>query len=357
MLVQVIQGYRQILGPTHEVTVKAAYALANLYAENDRMTDADKVIEDVSRELIAKLGHRHTQTVQHVVHAVELLNCWNRPADALGLLSHSKEMLQTTRSQSRLSIGRRLNNKGKEPELPGGTSQMTLLDVTELMAEDASSENLSFGLGVSRSHVAAKDEAVEGLILQIIHQCQLNPVGLEIQHLKAQSELLCLYEKLNSIDNHPDAFIDSEILFLKVWNTYSWDGDTFRSFEVLEAGLQLAATMFKCGYKAEARVMFNSAEAKSTQQFGNDDERTIWILISTGLVYQRYASWEVAGPWFESALARALSGSDREDGIVRSLQRGLDAKHFSYLSDEGRPFKTVFGVSGFTIRPGRLHLD
>ncbi|KAH8694492.1 hypothetical protein BGZ61DRAFT_588458 [Ilyonectria robusta] len=356
MFLQATQGHRHILGSTHEDTVKAAYVLANLYAESDRMVDADKIIEDVTHDLISKLGHGHKRTQQHIRHAVELLNGWHREEDALGFLAHSKELLQTTRKSRRPTV-QRLTEDDPEPALPGGSLPMTVSDVTELVSEDASTANLDFGLGFSRSHVVAKDPAVEGLLLQILRQCQLNPSGLAIQHLKAQSELLSLYEKLGIIDERPDAFNHSEILFREIWNTQPWDEDEIRSFEVLEAGLQLAATMFKCAYEAEAKTMFKAAEAKSKEQFGNDDERTIWTLISTGLVYQTYASWDVAEPCFESAFARALSTWSDKDGIVKSLQRGLDKKHFSYVSGEGRPYKTVFGVLGVSIRPGRLHLD
>jgi hypothetical protein len=41
------------------------------------------------------------------------------------------------------------------------------------------------------------------------------------------------------------------------------------------------------------------------------------------------------------------------DSIKRSLPAALfeNKRHLSYLNDEGRPFKMIFGVCGFTIRP------
>lgn len=69
-------------------------------------------------------------------------------------------------------------------------------------------------------------------------------------------------------------------------------------------------------------------------------------------------TWDDAEEWFEEAFAAALVNKawGPKDGIVRSLQNAMDHHHFSYVSDEGRPFKTIFGVSGVTTRPGRLHL-
>lgn len=57
LFLQVLEGYRYILGPMQEDVTKAAYAVANLYAENNRKTDADQVIEDVSRLHIETLGY------------------------------------------------------------------------------------------------------------------------------------------------------------------------------------------------------------------------------------------------------------------------------------------------------------
>ena len=120
--------------------------------------------------------------------------------------------------------------------------------------------------------------------------------------------------------------------------------------------MQLALEMFKAAFEFEAEVMFNRVSETATMIFHADDERTIWILISIGLAYQTYGTWSQAERWFEHALANALSVWDDDDEIVKSLQKGVDEKHFSYLSDEGRPFKTIFGVSGISIRPGRLHM-
>lgn len=101
------------------------------------------------------------------------------------------------------------------------------------------------------------------------------------------------------------------------------------------------------------------ASQKASDVFGSSDERTIWVLITIGLVYQTYMGWADAEEWLEEAFAAALASEEMgpKGGIVRSLQNAIDRQHFSYISDEGRPFKTIFGVSGLVIRPGRLHLE
>ena len=125
----------------------------------------------------------------------------------------------------------------------------------------------------------------------------------------------------------------------------------------MEALLELVASVLKAGFDHKAARVFHRIEQKADNDFGWDDERTIWAKISIGLIYQKHKDWEHAKPWFDYAYAASFAVNGEEDGITRSLQTAMDKRHFSYVSDEGRPFKTIFGVSGLGLRPNRLHLD
>ena len=103
--------------------------------------------------------------------------------------------------------------------------------------------------------------------------------------------------------------------------------------------------------------LFQEIEHKAEDVFGWDEECTTWIKISIGIVYQKHKNWNNAKPWLEHARAASYVANREEDGIFVALDEAMDKCYFTYLSDEGRPFKTVFGVSGITIRLNRLHLD
>lgn len=218
--------------------------------------------------------------------------------------------------------------------------------------------SVDYGLGVARTHIAVKNQATEGLLLAIISQCKRNP-ALCVQHLKALAELLELYGKLGQAVNHGAEFQDALNYLKRAWEAYDWREDSIESFDFIEAALQLVANALKYGHQTEAKVLFREASEKSSAVFGWEDERTVWVNITIGLVYQTHMTWDDAEEWFEQAYSAALANKawGRKDGIVRSLQNALDHQHFSYVSDEGRPYKTIFGVSGITIRPGRLHLE
>ncbi len=359
MFLQVFLDSCHLLGNTNEDTVKVAYNLADLYADSGRMKEAVDMIEKIIQNHMEQWGYEDKRTQQNVLHAIELLNGWNRQADALALLSLSRELLHSSSSHRVRRTHNHSNKKGKAVQRPiPADSRPDLAEVTESILADLNPARVDYGLGVARTHIAAKDQAAEGLLLAMIAQCEEHP-NLGIQHLKARAELLKLYDKLGTANHHKDAFENALRALKMAWEAYNWEEEKIESLDFMEAALQLVANMLKCGYKIQARRMFLEASEKASTVFGPDDERTVWVLITIGLVYQTHMTWGDAEDWFEEAFAAAMRNKDwgPKDGIVRSLQNALDHHHFSYVSDEGRPFKTIFGVSGIKITPGRLHLE
>ena len=360
MFQQVLLGMAHISGKTNGDRVTVAYNLADLYADSSRINDAISVIEEVIQDHLSVYGCEDAKTQQNVLHAVELLNGWNRPADALALISLSCELLNSSSRHRQTRVGEGIaSRKGKAVQRSFRNDTHTdLSQVTESILEDASPARIDYGLGVARTHVAAKDRAVEGLILATIFQSENNP-DLSGQYLKAYAELLKLYDSLGQADEHQAAFEDALASLKSTWAAYSWDRSEIEAFDFIEAALQLIANALKCGYRTQAWPMFREVADMASSIFQSDDERTVWVLITIGLVYQTHVTWDAAEEWFDEAFSAALANKSwgPKDGIVRSLQNARDHQHFSYVSDEGRPFKTIFGVSGITIRPGRLHLE
>lgn len=350
-----IRGLDQVMGPAHDDTKKVKYECASLLAETGQMQKADTIIDDLTREHVDAFGNEDRLTQQHVLHAVELLETWNRPKDAFGLLSRSKYIMDTRgvtgsiRRRTATSCDGTLSEDDFEIR-----SIAQELDATDCIAV------VNYGLGVAKSHVRADDEGSEVLLQAIIRHCKRYSPDRIVQHLQALAELLNLYRRLERVDLHEPLFREAEKDCKTLWDDHVWCAEKFQCIEVMEAAMQLAANILKCGFTAIATRIFRRVDEKAEQLFEFDDERTVWICITIGLVYQTHMSWKDASEWFEKALAATLANDckwPKDDGIVRSLETALDRRYFSYLSDEGRPFKTVFGVSGVTIRPGRLHLD
>ncbi|RYP62306.1 hypothetical protein DL771_009791 [Monosporascus sp. 5C6A] len=355
---QALIGMSHVLGETNEDTLKVSYDLADLYATSGRIKEAMAIVEKSIQAHAHRWGYEDKRTQQSVLQAVELLNAWDRQADAMGLLSLSKDLLSSIGSYDPPSAANQTTGEGRSAQALTQDSSEKLTQITQSILAQATPADVDYGLRVARTHVAANDQAAEGILLAIISQCE-GQDRFYAQNLHARAELLKLYGRLDQVEEKSAAFEHAFLCLNKVWDAYEWDEDEIESFDCMEAALQLAANVLRCGYRTEARRAFLQASEKASALFGADDERTVWVLITIGIVYQTHMTWDDAEEWFEEAFAAASRNEEwgPKDGIVMSLQRALDRHHFSYVSDKGRPFKTIFGVSGIKIYPGRLHLE
>ncbi len=177
------------------------------------------------------------------------------------------------------------SKKGKEVQISTQIgSQSEISGAMRSVFDGVSPARVYYGLGVVRTHVAAKDRAAEGLLLAIISQCEDNS-ELNIQHLKAQAELLKLYDRAHEHEAMFEAALES---LDRAWEAYSWEADSIESFNIVGATLQLVANSLKCGYQLQAKRRFREASEKTSAAFESADERTVWILITIGLVYQTH---------------------------------------------------------------------
>lgn len=78
MLSQAFVGLGHVMGKTNSDTVRAAYNLADLYAQSGRMEQANDLLEKVIQNFLETYGCKDSRTQQNTFHAIELLNSWNR---------------------------------------------------------------------------------------------------------------------------------------------------------------------------------------------------------------------------------------------------------------------------------------
>jgi tetratricopeptide (TPR) repeat protein len=351
LFLQAIEGHKHLLGPTHEDTSNVSYKLATFYVEHDRVQDAYRVIEESSRAFVVQLGLQHHRTQQHIMNVVELLNGWNREADALAFLNRARELAER-RIGSRKRAQPPLTRVAASSGLPSNASNSVFISVSP------SPTQLDYEVTLARTYAQSDNDTAETLLRRIIQQCSANNMNLVVQRLDAITELLKLHTQLDQLAGNSAWPGHAMEAFNHALTEYPWDIPTrekFKSLRIMEAFLKLGAALLKANYGREAKKVFERSLEKAEDIFQSDDERTIWMAISVGIVYQTHLGWGHAESWFERALSAAMSKYDENDGIVISLEEAREVRHFSYLNDEGRPFKTIFGVNGLTIRPTRLH--
>jgi tetratricopeptide (TPR) repeat protein len=361
MLQSAVTGYSYLLGPAHEETNKVVNTLATFYYEHDRLQDAYKVLEKSCRAHVRKLGMQDRRTYQHILNVVELLHGWNKGDDALAFLARAKELAEQGDSRTSPTTGRRRNRSPTATQRPKTAQDSLFLEAARsLSGNPQDPTELEYGLSVARAHISTNGMAVEQLLLATINQCGQDTNKLAIQRLKAWTELLRLYQRSNDDTASITSLGNAHAAFTDVMRRYPWHETTrrkFESFGVIEAALGLIVPFVKVNYLSDAKRMFQLCEEQATATFGYEDERTIWMFITIGLVYQRYRGWDEARHWFEQALNIAMVKYQEDDGIRISLEEAMEVHHFSYINDEGRPYKTIFGVGGLKITPMRLHME
>jgi tetratricopeptide (TPR) repeat protein len=360
--IEAYEGFEHLLSSTHDETVQVAYNFAEFYAQQGRKPEADEILEALTQKHIDRWGIEHKKTQQLVLHVVELLNGWNRESDALAFVAHAWDIADSQEKKSKPqndTVRRQKRRRGGRSNFPA-TGRERLQEMSEDVDTNANFNRIDHTLSVARVYVTANEPAVETFLKAIASVCARDPKNFAVQGIRTRGELLRLYlkqDKSDTIIDHGEAFVTACALLSTFWDGFSWNRKSPKSLDLLEASLELASSVLKGGFKNDAKRMFSMIEEKATNVFYDDDERTIWTFISIGLVYQNAKLWSNAKPWFERAFAAADARYGEEDGIYQSLELALEKSHFSYISDEGRPFKSIFGVCGLTIRPNRLHLE
>jgi hypothetical protein len=358
-----LEGFQHVLGEVHDTAIKVGLELATFYTQQDRKQDVDEIIEKLTSAHIHLLGFDNRRTRQHVLHVAELLNSWRREEDAFVFLSHARDLAQSLdQSGDHGTVNARKSKaKSKAPSKhPVMTGQDALQQKIDEIVDAPSVNNINHGLDDARLYAASNEPTVPVLLTAIERQCVSEPAKLGIQRLRARTELLKYYLKTAGSVSFAskDVFLTAKDILSAYWSSVYFGPNSFKSQEAVEASLELTAATLKGRFDVYARDMFRIVEAAMTKMLGEDDERTIWMFISIGIIYQSCRTWDVARPWFDRAWANADARWGSSDGITRSLSSALwEKQHFSYINDEGRPFKTIFGVCGFTIRPTRLHLE
>lgn len=356
--IEAYNGFQHLLGSTHPDATKIGYELATFYWQQNRKADADTVFETMSTTHISSLSIDHRNTQQHLLHVAELLNSWDRGEDALAFLNHARDLAEVARGNDKVR-GRKAKGKNRPSPISSVMSgQALMLQTSDEIALNPNFENINHGLSNARlSRTTNSEPAVLVLLRAIEDQCQKEPGKFANQGIRARTELLNYHLKQGVNITNKEDFMTSPNVLLVYWTNIYHDRATFKSQEAVEAALELAAAVLKGNFDFLATPMFRTIEQKTQQTFGLLDERTIWMFISIGIVYETYRRWDDARPWFERAWAAGDSIWGFDDGVTRSLTNAFEKRHFSYITDEGRPFKTVFGVCGFTVRPTRLHLE
>jgi len=348
---QALEGYRQVLGATAEETIAVLHSSVSLYLEQDSETEAYKLLEDSVQAHVTLWGEDADQTIHYALDVANLLSGCNREDDAIAFLRSAHSLIRRPRAS------------GDAPR-ESSPERASLPGIGELLAAAGAAtrysdlSSLNFGLSVARNANKAGEPAAEALLIAIIDHCEYDPGRLAGQRLHAIAEIIDLYRTRGfsyTSGDYIGIIQKAESAFNATVRNRAWNPDDEGDFDILKACLRVAKSMLDVNEYARANKMFHKITEMTERVFGLG-EHAITMLIEIGRFHQERNGWSSSRPWFEHALANAIQELPEKDGVRAALEMAKDKRHFCYSDSSGRPFKTIFGVSGVTIRPPRLYL-
>jgi hypothetical protein len=328
---QTLGGYAELLGLTHENTNTVAYELADLYAQMNRMDEADKVLDWMSEKHTERWGMRHKRIREHMVQVSDLLESWSRIDDAVALTSRMADSYELSEvlpvAAPRNSLAPRYPHQYQDVDLVRDRYQIQPIGkrAFALQGDDGDRVHMDYQVRLAITRAKAEDDQAKTLLLRLLERCERHPTKLAVQILESRTSLLELYKALELEDKFQRALLDIEKSFNVVF-----DSDTERTELVLQRAIEMINWMIKSDLYQKAHPLLLRIQSEAAKIFGESSAELISVLIRIGTMLQDQDRWENARPRFEQALAAAISGNASfESPLVKNLEDALYEKKFT----------------------------
>ncbi|KAH6672438.1 hypothetical protein B0J14DRAFT_73759 [Halenospora varia] len=321
---EALAGFENLFSPCNEKTVSLAYLVAEFYAKNLRMNEADGILERVGKSLLKRWGFEHSKTITHFLRVLDLYHAWSREDDAHSLLLRAIEFVEDSPA-------------GKDvPSRDGDLVTQWTITPGESFAPNGILESTNpysrprltgEKLLLINFRVQSRDESAGPVILDLIKQCERFPGEFSLEIFKSYSSLLDLYTRLNKLENLRQALDDCKAC---VFATLKKRKREKVSIALLQAAISLVGHFAQARrYKDSESILALVEKDISTTILIEEPEIAIECFIAIGSAYQTRGNWKYARPRFEHALAIALATRGEESPIARRLQSALENRKFS----------------------------
>ena len=336
---EVLAGFKNLTSPIHEDTMTVAYQLAELYAQLDRMIDADHVLDRLNRMSVEQLGFQHAKTRQHFYRVAELYQRWLRTEDAEVMLYRVFDAAGTTSpdfSTDFINLSTStlppIRNFVVDVTQDGGTRRREATNNanahngssrdTFLLDEQSGLENMG-----TRSEPSALD-----LLLNSIKQYETSLERNGERLLRTHCAIVDLYERLNRPSDVQAALKHAEQSF---WATI--DLEVLRKESYLETCIEVTRLHIKWKQSQVADNLLEKVSRVAEVIFGADEHRVIPLLVRIGKMCWIEQSWEDAQNWFEQAYSISCSIYGLRHKLTGRLEKALEDKSWPHpLSDIDR---------------------
>ena len=327
---QALGGYEALLGTTDKETNAVAYELADLYAQINRMDEADKVLDWMSEKHAKRWGIRHKNIREHMVQVADLLESWSRIDDAVALtkrMADSYEMSSIFHSANHdkahlsqfPSQRMEANSMRTEYRLPPIGKRAFALN-----SDDGDAVQMDYQVRLAMMRAKAEDDEAAPLLLRLLERCERHPAKLAVQILEARTGLIELYNTLELQDK-----FQASLLHIPRSVKIVFESKAERTELLLLRAIEMIQWLIEGGNYEQANPLLQQVETEAVERFGEESSVTISVLIRIGIILQELDRWEDARPRFEQALASSMSANTPlESPLIKSLEDALYNKKY-----------------------------
>jgi len=322
-----VSGFRQVLSPTHEETLKAGYLYASFYANSGKMGKADAVLSWMTEKHREKWGSEHGRTYLHYARMVELLRSWGCKEHAENLVYKLIEGLDDDCDEFALHLNDR-----------SGLQHRRLLENADSLAESfpetADADAIRHQLDKIDIAAMANITGLEGILQTIIRHCDEGDSGeLALQACRAKCAL-ARHSLREGQAEHAIRLLKSGRTSLGPLLEVSEEPIAHSAVEVAR---RLALTFFEakdetsCNGVIDEVIVALEVRLSLPECMEDDLERHALIdfAISTAFHFHEKSAWNNCRYWIERALALAMRHFGRKSQVALRLQKTLQKKDFN----------------------------
>ena len=325
---EALVGYRHILSPTHDETVRAGYLLASFYANNGRFDEANFVLEWMSKRHRERWGATHKLTLLHALRIIELLRSWGRLDTVETILYKILGGLGDIESITESGLS---TNPVSSVHTETSSSILMIREKIDNLAGTTDSSTINYQLKLIDILLAHSPEDLSGVLTNIIAQCETYPGSLKTQAIQSRAALAKVYASKYQIE---PALAELKAASQCILPALTLD-ESPPSREFTDAVQNVAFLYLEINYSSESANLLNNIVAvhKARIGFDKDEEHVHFVvdfLLTIASEFHRRLGWGGCRQWVEQAFGIARSVFGQRSSEARRLEKMLARQCFEF---------------------------
>jgi hypothetical protein len=323
---EALSAYEHMLSPTHKDTLHLGYQVAGFYAKQNKMLQADEVLDWMGRMIVGQWGLSHRNSNAHYMRVSNLYRTWSREEDASKLIRRLSEGLIRQRNATASSAAH------QDPYLQSIQKLLTEsrnISPNETISDEANIDQqlkcIEAQLVDTPSIISVSEIKVS--LLDLIERCKEGLPKLGLQLLKAASVLVQLTEAMSGSEAESMQRNATELCLMALKRMEKTTEKKITE-KNLKAALEVAHHLIEVGAapaEKSAERLLELVSAQAEQNFQFESKENIMILIGIACLYGD-GDWQKGKLWVEHALSASMSLCRIDDPLLECLQAALEAE-------------------------------